>query len=117
MRARRAAIYARVSTLDQQPENQLAELRQDVGAMGWTAVEYCDHGISGGKERRPALDRRRRRRRTWAPAEPVSVRRPAPTRAWRWSRSPGNKLCDRCLGRSRRLLARALLCDDCPSRL
>ena len=53
----RAATYARVSTLDQQPENQLAELRQYVGARGWTAVEYVDQGVSGSKERRPALDR------------------------------------------------------------
>ncbi len=52
----RAAVYARVSTLDQEPENQLAELRQYVTARGWTAVEYVDHGISGAKERRPALD-------------------------------------------------------------
>ena len=55
--APRAAIYARVSTLDQEPENQLAELRQYISARGWTAVEYVDHGISGAKERRPALDR------------------------------------------------------------
>ena len=53
----RAAIYARVSTLDQEPENQLAELRQYVTARGWTAVEYVDHGVSGAKARRPALDR------------------------------------------------------------
>ena len=53
----RAAIYARVSTLDQEPENQLAELREYIAARGWTAVEYVDHGISGAKERRPALDR------------------------------------------------------------
>ena len=53
----RAAIYARVSTLDQEPENQLAELRQYITARGWSAVEYVDHGISGAKERRPALDR------------------------------------------------------------
>ena len=53
----RAAIYARVSTLDQEPENQLAELRQYVTARGWTAVEYVDRGVSGAKERRPALDR------------------------------------------------------------
>ena len=52
----RAAVYVRVSTLDQEPENQLAELRRYVGARGWTAVEYCDRGISGAKERRPALD-------------------------------------------------------------
>ena len=53
----RAAIYARVSTLDQQPENQLAELRQYIAARGWTAAEYVDQGVSGAKERRPALDR------------------------------------------------------------
>ncbi len=53
----RAAIYARVSTLDQQPENQLAELRRYVAARGWDgAVEYVDHGVSGAKDRRPALD-------------------------------------------------------------
>ena len=54
---RRAAVYARVSTLDQEPENQLAELRRYVEARGWKATEYVDHGVSGAKERRPALDR------------------------------------------------------------
>ena len=53
----RAAVYARVSTLDQEPENQLAELRQYVAARGWTATTYIDRGVSGAKERRPALDR------------------------------------------------------------
>jgi DNA invertase Pin-like site-specific DNA recombinase len=53
----RAAIYARVSTLDQQPENQLQELRRYIEARSWTAVEYVDRGVSGAKERRPALDR------------------------------------------------------------
>ena len=53
---RRAAIYARVSTLDQEPENQLEELRRYVEARGWTAVEYVDRGVSGSKDRRPALD-------------------------------------------------------------
>ncbi len=52
-----AAIYARVSTVDQEPENQLAELRRYVDARSWTAAEYVDHGVSGAKERRPALDR------------------------------------------------------------
>src|SRR5262249_26999852 len=52
----RAAIYARVSTFDQEPENQLAELRRYVEARGWTAVEYVDRGVSGAKDRRPALD-------------------------------------------------------------
>jgi putative DNA-invertase from lambdoid prophage Rac len=62
----RAAIYARVSTFDQDPENQLAELRRYVEARGWSAVEYVDRGVSGAKETRPALaqlltDARRRR--------------------------------------------------------
>ena len=52
----KAALYARVSTLDQAPENQLTELRRYVDARGWTAQEYVDHGVSGAKERRPALD-------------------------------------------------------------
>lgn len=52
----KAAIYARVSTFDQEPENQLQELRRYVEARGWTAVEYTDKGVSGAKDRRPALD-------------------------------------------------------------
>jgi DNA invertase Pin-like site-specific DNA recombinase len=52
----RAAIYARVSTLDQEPENQLGELRRYVSARAWTAVEYVDKGVSGAKDKRPALD-------------------------------------------------------------
>jgi hypothetical protein len=53
---RRAAIYARVSTFDQEPENQLAELRRYVEARGWTVKEYTDRGVSGAKDHRPALD-------------------------------------------------------------
>src|SRR5262252_239138 len=52
----RAAIYARVSTFDQEPENQLAELRRYATARSWTATEYVDRGVSGAKDRRPALD-------------------------------------------------------------
>jgi len=52
----KAAIYARVSTVDQEPENQLGELRRYVEARGWMAVEYVDRGVSGAKDRRPALD-------------------------------------------------------------
>ena len=52
----KAAIYARVSTLDQEPENQLQELRRYVGARGWTGQEFVDRGISGAKDKRPALD-------------------------------------------------------------
>ncbi len=53
----RAGIYARVSTTDQTCENQLIELRRYCEARGWTTTEYVDTGISGAKDRRPALDR------------------------------------------------------------
>jgi DNA invertase Pin-like site-specific DNA recombinase len=52
----RAAIYARVSTADQTCENQLLELHRYVDARAWTGVDYVDRGISGAKDRRPALD-------------------------------------------------------------
>src|SRR3954465_5942691 len=52
----KAAIYARVSTFDQEPENQLQELRRYVQAREWTASEFVDRGVSGSKDRRPALD-------------------------------------------------------------
>jgi DNA invertase Pin-like site-specific DNA recombinase len=53
----RVALYARVSTTDQHTENQLTELRRYVAARGWAITrEYVDDGISGAKERRPALD-------------------------------------------------------------
>ena len=53
----KAAIYARVSTLDQEPENQLQELRRSIQARGWEGTEFVDHGVSGARDRRPALDR------------------------------------------------------------
>jgi DNA invertase Pin-like site-specific DNA recombinase len=46
-----------VSTLDQNPDNQLFELRRYVGARGWRITEYVDHGVSGAKESRPELNR------------------------------------------------------------
>src|SRR5580765_8783155 len=52
----RAAIYARVSTFDQEPENQLQELRRYCEARGWMSMEFVDRGVSGTKDRRPALD-------------------------------------------------------------
>jgi DNA invertase Pin-like site-specific DNA recombinase len=52
----RAGIYARVSTSDQEPSNQLGPLRSFTTARGWTVIEYVDHGVSGTKDRRPALD-------------------------------------------------------------
>ena len=52
----RAAVYARVSTYDQEVENQLGELRKYVEARGWEAREYVDEGVSGTAVQRPALD-------------------------------------------------------------
>jgi DNA invertase Pin-like site-specific DNA recombinase len=56
---KRAAIYARVSTLNgQNPEMQLAEVRRFCGSRGWEiAGEFVDSGVSGSKEHRPALDK------------------------------------------------------------
>src|SRR5579864_5953370 len=57
MGMRKAAIYTRVSTLDQHPEMQQKELVEYVKRRGWSLYkEYSDKGISGTKEHRPALD-------------------------------------------------------------
>jgi DNA invertase Pin-like site-specific DNA recombinase len=54
----RVALYARVSTTDQHPEIQIHALRAYAEARGFEVVEtYIDHGVSGAKDRRPALDR------------------------------------------------------------
>jgi DNA invertase Pin-like site-specific DNA recombinase len=54
----KAAIYLRVSTLDQNPQSQLADLLGLARQRGWDVVEtYTDHGISGTKSRRPGLDK------------------------------------------------------------
>lgn len=51
------AIYARVSTTDQDCAIQLAELRRYIVARGWqVAGEYVDTGFSGAAASRPALD-------------------------------------------------------------
>src|SRR4051812_42773870 len=44
------------ATLDRTAENQLIELRRYIAARGWSGVEHVDHGVSGAKDRRPALD-------------------------------------------------------------
>ncbi len=54
----RVALYARVSTADQHPDAQLHRLREYASARGLeVAEEYVDRGVSGAKDRRPALDR------------------------------------------------------------
>jgi DNA invertase Pin-like site-specific DNA recombinase len=53
------AIYSRVSTTGkgQDVEVQARELREFAARRGWTVVqEFSDTGVSGAKERRPALD-------------------------------------------------------------
>ena len=53
---KRAALYLRVSSLDQHPETQLYDLRQMAAQRGYEIVkEYTDR-ISGVKARRPGLD-------------------------------------------------------------
>lgn len=54
------AVYTRVSTTGkgQDTEVQARELREYAARRGWQIVqEYSDNGVSGAKERRPALDR------------------------------------------------------------
>ena len=60
MKIKRVALYARVSTLNhgQDPEVQLRELREFCQRRGFAiAHEYVDKGISGSREKRPALDK------------------------------------------------------------
>ncbi len=52
----RAALYCRVSTTGQTAENQILALRSFAAARGWVVTEFVDHGVSGAREKRPALD-------------------------------------------------------------
>jgi len=53
---KRAALYMRVSTLDQHPETQLLDLRQMAQQRGYEIVQEFTDRISGAKARRPGLD-------------------------------------------------------------
>lgn len=54
----KVAIYARVSTLDQDCAMQLDELREFANRRGWIlAAEYVDTGWSGAKKSRPQFDK------------------------------------------------------------
>ena len=54
----RVAIYRRVSRVDQNPQLQEDGIREFVARRGWNITdEYLDHGVSGSREKRPALDR------------------------------------------------------------
>jgi hypothetical protein len=53
---KRAVLYTRVSTFDQNPETQALDLRRLAEQRGFEVVhEYTDR-ISGAKAKRPALD-------------------------------------------------------------
>jgi DNA invertase Pin-like site-specific DNA recombinase len=56
---KRAVLYLRVSTIDQNTANQERELRQVAEQARWAVVRvYRDHGISGakGRDERPGFD-------------------------------------------------------------
>src|SRR5215472_620021 len=55
----RVALYSRFSTKHgQDAELQLRELRDYAASRGWMIIgEYVDHGVSGSKACRPALNR------------------------------------------------------------
>ena len=53
---KRAALYMRVSSVDQHPETQLYDLRQMAAQRGLEIVQEYTDRISGAKARRPGLD-------------------------------------------------------------
>jgi DNA invertase Pin-like site-specific DNA recombinase len=53
---KRAALYLRVSTVDQHPETQEYDLRQMAAQRGYEITQEYTDRISGAKARRPGLD-------------------------------------------------------------
>jgi DNA invertase Pin-like site-specific DNA recombinase len=53
---KRAALYLRVSTIDQHPETQALDLHQLAAQRGFEIVQEYTDRISGVKARRPGLD-------------------------------------------------------------
>lgn len=54
----RCALYARVSTVEQDTMMQVRELRQFAEARSWQVVgEYVDTGFCGATDKRPQLDK------------------------------------------------------------
>ncbi len=54
--SKRAALYMRVSTLDQHPETQLHDLRGLAAQRGYGIVATYEDRISGARAKRPGLD-------------------------------------------------------------
>ena len=52
---KRAAIYVRVSTVEQETDMQETELREYCSRRGWESILFRDHAQSGAKQNRPAL--------------------------------------------------------------
>jgi DNA invertase Pin-like site-specific DNA recombinase len=61
----RAALYMRVSTLDQHPETQFYDLRELAKQRGFQIVQEYTDRISGAKARRPGLDQMMKDARQW----------------------------------------------------
>ena len=57
MKTKRAAIYVRVSTNQQETEMQKAELKEYCDNRGWNHTLYPDEGKSGARIDRPELNR------------------------------------------------------------
>ena len=55
---KRAAVYLRVSTLDQHPETQLHDLKALAEPRGFHVVQVYEDRSSGARSSRPGLDRR-----------------------------------------------------------
>lgn len=53
---KRAALYLRVSTVDQHPETQLHDLRGLAAQRGFEIIQEYTDRLSGTKARRPGLD-------------------------------------------------------------
>jgi DNA invertase Pin-like site-specific DNA recombinase len=53
---KRAAIYVRVTTAEQETDLQEVELKEYCERRGWSFVIYRDRGQSGAKQDRPALN-------------------------------------------------------------
>src|ERR1700730_3754762 len=56
MKAKRAAIYVRVSTNEQETDMQETELKEYCENRSWSCTVYRDRGHSGAKNDRPALN-------------------------------------------------------------
>lgn len=54
---KRAAVYVRISTAEQNPDLQNHELPEYCARRGWQVADTYDDRISGGKDRRSGLDR------------------------------------------------------------